>query len=121
MGLFNSRKKTKKNLLTMVPELKAGIYTEMRKNEQVYLMIPRTNPIERFSIRFLKQPPFYPVKLDALGSFVVNQMNGQKKVEEIAESIEAEFGESASPVVPRLVKFIEMLEMHEWIDWREEK
>ncbi|SFD55575.1 Coenzyme PQQ synthesis protein D (PqqD) [Bacillus sp. OV194] len=120
MGLFTSRKKTKKNLLKMIPQFKQGIHTETRKDDKVYLMIPRTNPIERLSIRFLKQPSFFPVKLDALGTFVAAQIDGTKKIEDIAAGLERAFGEEAAPVVPRLAKFIEMLEMNDWIIWREE-
>ncbi|MCK6258155.1 PqqD family protein [Fictibacillus sp. KIGAM418] len=104
----------------MIPQFKQGIHTETRKDEKVYLMIPRTNPLERLSIRFFKQPSFLPVKLDALGAFVAAQIDGTKKIEDIAAGLERAFGEEAAPVVPRLAKFIEMLEMNEWIIWREE-
>ncbi|MGG1574287.1 PqqD family protein [Fictibacillus sp. NRS-1165] len=121
MGVFLSRKKTKKNLLIMIPKFKRGIHTETREEGKVYLMIPRTNPIERFSIRFLKQPSFLSVKLDALGAFVAARIDGTNKIEEIAAGLESTFGEEAAPVVPRLAKFIEMLEINDWIIWEDEK
>ncbi|RXZ02382.1 PqqD family protein [Fictibacillus sp. S7] len=120
MGLFGSKKRSDQNLLTMVPQFKQGIHMENRKDGFVYLMIPRTNAIERLSIRFLKQPSFFPVKLDELGAFVSKQIDGVKTIDEISTNLEAEFGEKASPVVPRLAKFIEMLEVNDWITWRRE-
>ncbi|SDM92000.1 Coenzyme PQQ synthesis protein D (PqqD) [Fictibacillus solisalsi] len=120
MSLFGSKKRSSQNLLTMMPHFKQGIHTEKRKDGFVYLMIPRTNPIEKLSIRFLKQPSFFPVKLDELGAFVAEQIDGVKTIDEISSNLSAEFGEKASPVVPRLAKFIEMLEVNDWITWGRE-
>ncbi|MDN4526510.1 PqqD family protein [Fictibacillus fluitans] len=121
MNLFKSRKKSKQNLLKMVPMFKPGIHTEKRNDGFSYLMIPRTNPIERLSIRFLKQPSFFPVKLDELGAYVSKHIDGVQTIEAISSHLETEFGEKASPVIPRLAKFIEMLEVNDWITWRREE
>ncbi|EIT85552.1 hypothetical protein A374_09953 [Fictibacillus macauensis ZFHKF-1] len=113
-------KRQKKNLLTLKPTLKKGYYKEVRQDGAPYLMVPRNNWLEKLSIRLLKQPRYYPVKLDDLGGFVVDHLTGNETVAEIATHIENEFHEAAKPTLPRLAKFIEILEVNDWITFKEE-
>ncbi|SHE77420.1 Coenzyme PQQ synthesis protein D (PqqD) [Seinonella peptonophila] len=83
---------------------------------QKYLVIPRTNLLERFLIRWLKQPAVRIIELDELGSFVVEHCDGQKTVEQIATELENRFGEQVKPTIPRLLTFLQQLEAYGWID-----
>ncbi|MGC4377773.1 PqqD family protein [Fictibacillus sp. Mic-4] len=118
MGLLFHLKKEKRNLLLMVPRIKEKYRLERLDNGTVFLVIPRTNPIERFSVRFLKQPQERKVKLDQLGSFVISHINGKRPVNELAALVEERFGKSAAPVLPRLVKFMQIIEANGWIEWK---
>lgn len=116
------RKKAKRNLLTMVPLLESRVTLEYESSLDIgFLIIQRTNFVERLTIRFLKQRAFRKIKLDKFGRFAVEQMEDRKTVQEISEAMIEHFGEEAEPALPRLVKFLEILEVHEWIIWEEEK
>lgn len=106
-------------MLTLIPVLEDRV-TYKKQSSEAFLFIQRDNWVERFSIRFLKQPATRKIKLDRFGSFVVSQIDGQKNVEEIATLIEKELGEEAQPYIPRLTKFFQILDSQEWIKWNEE-
>lgn len=110
----------KPNLLEMCPILQKGLRLEETEEDAslVTLVVPRNSWLERLSIRFLKQPAERRIQLDALGSFVMRQCNGQKQVDEIGQLVEAEFGEQAQPTLPRLVKFLQTVEAMGWIHYR---
>lgn len=110
----------KQNLLKMCPTLQEGLRLEERDEDAslITLIVPRTSWLERLSIRFLKQPSERRIQLDALGSFVMRQCDGQKQVDEIGQLVEAEFGEQAQPTLPRLVKFLQTVEAMGWIHYR---
>lgn len=111
------RKKQPENLLQLRPVLKEGL-RHSRIDQVNYLIIPRTNFLERLSIRYFKQPAERKIHLDENGSFVVKLLDGEHTVAIIAEKIKAHFGEEAEPVLERLVKFLQILEVQEWIHYR---
>ena len=116
------KQKSKRNLLTMVPLLESRVTLEYESSLDIgFLIIQRTNFVERLTIRFLKQRAFRKIKLDKFGTFAVQQMEDRKTVQEISEAMIEHFGEEAEPALPRLVKFLEILEVHEWIIWEEGK
>jgi hypothetical protein len=59
--------------------------------------------------------PFYNVKLDKIGCFVWQKIDGKNKISDIAKSLEEEFGESIHPVNQRLAKFIHSLHKNNFI------
>ena len=105
----------------MVPVRKANILLEKSvvESEAWVVRIPRTNLLERFSIRFLNQPTHHCVQLDRLGSFVMQLCDGSNMVQEMEAQIETHFGKEATPIRERLLAFLYMLEANDWIAWRE--
>lgn len=112
-------KRRKENLLELIPCLKPHLSLKPADEEKelVYVVIPRTSWIERFSIRFLKQPSEIKVKLDDIGSFVIRLCDGKHTVDEIKQKLDIKFGEKAEPVLPRLAMFLQMIEENGWIKW----
>ncbi|MBA4493725.1 PqqD family protein [Paenactinomyces guangxiensis] len=104
----------------MIPALKPSLTLESNPDnpELLQLVIPRTSLLEKFSVRFLKQPPYLRIRLDRLGSFVLARCNGKHQVEQIQQQVAERFGEEAEPVLPRLLKFLEMVEANGWINWK---
>lgn len=113
------RKHEAQNLLDMIPLLKDGLTLEER-NGHMTVFVSRESWLERQAIRFLKQPSVIQVKLDDLGAAVTARCDGNHSVSDIADVLQAEFGEAAEPVVPRLVKFIELMEANNWLEWSPE-
>jgi hypothetical protein len=63
--------------------------------------------------------PYIFVNLDDIGSSVWRACDGRATVQEIARTIEAEFGERIAPVHERLGKYFAELERGRLIRWRD--
>ncbi len=105
----------------MVPLLERRVTLEQGSADTTFLVIQRTNFVERMTIRYLKQPSVRKIKLDKFGAFAIKKMESKCNVNQISEAMSEHFGEEAEPSLPRLMKFLEILEVHEWIVWDEEK
>lgn len=112
-------KKQHRNLLTMRPMLTKRITLENTEEGISTVIIPRDSWLERLSVRYLRQPAVFRIKLDTLGSYVITRCTGAHTVEEIADEIRHEFGEQAEPVLPRLSQFLQMIDSNQWVTWRE--
>ncbi|WP_285766720.1 PqqD family protein [Peribacillus sp. SI8-4] len=119
--MLRKRQSKKRNLLTMVPLLERRVTLEQGSADTTFLVIQRTNFVERMTIRYLKQPSVRKIKLDKFGAFAIKKMESKCNVNQISEAMSEHFGEEAEPSLPRLMKFLEILEVHEWIVWDEEK
>ncbi|KQU18626.1 hypothetical protein ASG65_07655 [Bacillus sp. Leaf13] len=101
----------------MVPHLERRVTLEHDSSEATFLIIQRTNFVEKITIRFFKQPSVRRIKLDKFGAFAIQQMEFQRNVNQISEAMSEHFGEEAEPALSRLMKFLEILEVHDWIIW----
>ena len=116
-----SKQNTEVNLWELIPVRKFEF--EKSENELVTILIPK------FTNKFLVQHlmprlkyPFIKIKLDEIGSAVWNEIDGKKKVGEIADILEKKFGEKIQPIEERLSKFFTQLKLHQFIDFiKEEK
>ncbi|SDZ37009.1 PqqD family protein [Thermoactinomyces sp. DSM 45892] len=115
--LHRMKKTSTLNLLEMKPCLRSHFQIEKNEENQnlCKVLLPRLSWIERFSIRFLKQPLVIKVQLDSLGSFVIQRCEGVRTVQQISDDLLNHFGEEAEPILPRLAKFLEMVEVNGWI------
>ncbi|WP_240876192.1 PqqD family protein [Shimazuella soli] len=105
----------------MIPKKKEKISFRFSTEESgiLYVQIPRTNLLERLSIKYLGQPAHHEVKLDELGSFVIQLCDGSYPVHVIEDRITEHFGCKAAPIRERLIAFLSILEANDWIEWRE--
>jgi len=89
---------------------------------------PETNLVvlkkPKFKNSFLKKHvlprlknPYYSVKLDKIGSFVWQNIDGKSSFGEIATKMSEEFGEVIEPVHDRLGQFINSLQRYEFINF----
>jgi len=102
------------NLLELCPVRRAEWETA---GESVVVVRPRPAaggvraPLEWMA--FLLAPA--RLRLDALGSFVWDRLDGKRSVGEIAGEVRERFGESAEPVESRLGEFIRGLRREELV------
>jgi hypothetical protein len=108
------------NVLTMCPIRKKAVILKPSTEEAgiLFVQIPRTNFLERLSIKYLQQPAYHQVKLDKLGSYVIQLCNGSFSVEEMEDKLAERFGSEAAPIRERLLMFLKILETNEWIEWK---
>jgi hypothetical protein len=73
------------------------------------------NPLlKKLILPKLKNPEF-SVKLDEVGTFVWQQIDGKNTFAQIAAKMQENFGESIEPVEDRLGQFINSLRQHNFI------
>ena len=102
----------------MVPERTGASfhYTEGR----VRFEIPRyrSTPGKLFG-RMMGKSEHVHLKLDEVGSFIWEQIDGRKSVGQIARRLSERFGERIEPAEGRLAQFLQILESNRFIRYRE--
>ena len=66
-----------------------------------------------------RRPRVSHIRLDAMGSFVFQCIDGKRTVGALAELVKAEFGEDAEPLDGRLVQYLKILRNNGLIDYVE--
>ncbi|MBU4202767.1 MAG: PqqD family protein [Acidobacteria bacterium] len=62
--------------------------------------------------------PNYKLKLDAIGSFIIENCDGRTSVRELGEKLKQHFGESIEPLFDRLQFFMQQLENNRMIRYK---
>jgi hypothetical protein len=107
--------KEKFDWTALVPEQKIDWEVDP---ETKFVIIKKTkfkNPLlKKYLLPKLKRPN-YSIKLDKIGSYIWQKINGKNTFADIAENMRKEFGESVEPVNDRLGQFINSLRRYEFI------
>ena len=78
----------------------------------VTLEIENKGVANRIAQKLLKKPKITYIHLDENGSFVWPLIDGKRTVADIAQLVDAHFGDAAKPLYERLVKFFQILESY---------
>ena len=102
------------NLLDLAPV--KNIRWEKTEEELVVLLKPKfQHPFLRKHLLPRLKRPYFKVKLDAVGSFVWEQCDGKRTVQEIAQNLKERFGEEVEPLYDRIALFLQNLEKNRFI------
>ena len=112
---MSARSNTAQNYLDFIPAHSDKIEWKRVDNGMVQIILRRTGFFNRVSQKLFGAPKLSYIDLDELGSYVWEQIDGQKTVHEIGVLVEDHFGESAGPVFERLVKYMKMLSNNHFI------
>ena len=104
------------NYLDFVPKFKDSIKSHSDSDGKFIIEIENTGAFNKIAQIVFKKPKSTNVHLDDFGSFVCNQIDGEKTVCEIADLVKTKFGEEAEPLYPRLIKFMQILESYNFIE-----
>ncbi|MBO5092982.1 MAG: PqqD family protein [Lachnospiraceae bacterium] len=109
------RKKEKENYLDYIP--KRNILFPYKENKKKLIEIERKNKglFNRIAQIFFRRPKVSYIELDAFGSFVWMQIDGQRSVYEIGKAVKEKFGQDAEPLYERLAKFLHILRSNDFI------
>lgn len=108
------KKTSDKNFLKFIPKRSEKITSE-EIDGLVTLIIPRDKLLESLVRKIMNTPKYTKIQLDALGSGVWKNIDDKTNVGEIAQKLEAEFGEKAKPLYKRLVHFMKVLNNNDFI------
>ncbi len=121
MNFFERRKKLKSaNYLELTPVHLMKYDSD--ENNFVTIYIPKFN--SQFSLKYIMprlKNPYIKLKLDELGSAAWLEIDGKKKVMEIADILIKKFGQKVQPVEERLTKFLTQLYEQRLITFEEIK
>jgi len=101
------------NLMDLVPVKSADFYTNPENNLIIIKKPKIKNQLLKKHIKL--KSPFYRINLDAVGTFVWQNIDGKNNVYKIANNLEKEFGDKVKPVYERIGKFMQMLESNKFI------
>ena len=105
------------NLLDYIPV--QTVESERKEDGTIFLKRPKTqNRLMKTIIRRLGKSLYFKIHLDDFGSFVWERCDGYHRVDQIADNLKQEFGESIEPVYERLGAFIKILAYQKFISYK---
>lgn len=114
--MFN-RKKRDRNYLEQVPGRNPDFaWKEDEKGFVTVDMIHR-GLFDKLAQTLFVTPKVSHIHLDAFGSFVWKQIDGERDLVEIGRLVKEEFGDKAEPLYERLAKFFDTLENSHFISF----
>lgn len=114
------KKKDSKNYLDFVPEKNPEIEYEADEDGIITVLIKWKGFYHKIAQKLFRRPRVSDIRLDELGSFVWNAVDGKKDVHQISKELEQQFPKMEKPV-PRLIKYLEILHDNHLIYWKGEK
>ena len=114
------KKKDSKNYLDFVPEKNLEIEYEADEDGIITVLIEWKGFYHKIAQKLFRRPRVSDIRLDELGSFVWNAVDGKKDVHQISKELEQQFPKMGKPV-PRLIKYLEILHDNHLIYWKGEK
>lgn len=116
-----SLKKKQQNYLDYIPVRNPDLPWEENGEHQVTVFVTWRGFYHKIAQTFFGKPKTSKISLDAFGSFIWMQIDGEKNVYEISKAVKAKFGKKAEPLLERLVKFFEILKDQKFIRLKEPK
>lgn len=115
------KKKEDKNYLDYIFEKNPKYEWKEDEDGIVSIVVEWKGFYNKVAQRVFKKPKKSEIKMDALGSFVWKQLDGERDLFEVSKLVEEEFGEKAKPVYERLIKFVEIMRDNHFVLLKEGK
>ena len=107
--------KQKENYLAYVPVISPQNSWDVREDGIVTIHMVHLGFFPWIAQRFFGRPRVSHIKLDRMGSFIFQRIDGVKTVNELAQLVSEEFGEEAEPLYGRLVEYLQILRNNRFI------
>ncbi|WP_102401622.1 PqqD family protein [Haloimpatiens massiliensis] len=104
-----------KNVLLMIPQRKVNIEWE-KNGEIITLIIKREKYIDKIMHKIFKTPKVIRIELDQIGTFVWENCDGIKNINDISKQMKSHFGQKIEPVLERLITYIRTLKNNNFIE-----
>ena len=101
---------SKQNYLEYIPAKNQVITWDMDTTDTATLFIENTGFFNRTAQKIFHRPRFTQVHLAKLGSFVWNNINGEKNIIQLGQEVDDFFGTEAEPLYERLAEYLQTLE-----------
>ena len=105
----------KENFLDYIPRPNRLFETSVNKAGHVEILTEHRGFYHVIAQKIFKKPRFSHIELDDFGTFVWNQMDGERSIYQIGTKVREHFGEKVEPLYERLSKFIRVLHDQHYI------
>lgn len=97
--------------LNLVFKISDTVEYEVDKDKVVTVLEKQDHWIQNFMRKLkINIPTYKKITLDEYSSYVFLQINGEKTVKEIGESLDFKYGEKSHPLYERLLLFLDYIE-----------
>ncbi len=104
------------NIFDLKYDRKAGQRWKLLDDGCVELAMEHHGVFAAIAQKVFKRPKVSYIKLDALGSFVWQELESSHDVKTVSKAVHERFGEEAEPLLPRLAQFFNLLERYGFIE-----
>ena len=108
-------KKQKHNFLDYIPKHNKLFPYGENKDGNVEITRQNRGLFNRLAQIFFRKPKASRIELDAFGSYIWKQIDGEKDVWQIGKLVKEKFGEEAEPLYERLTEFLHILRSNDFI------
>ena len=109
--------KRKENYLDNIPYIPEDRKWEV-KNGIVYVTQVNKGFYNTLAQKLFKTPRTSQIKLEGMGSFIWQQINGKRSIYEIGLLVASEYADKANPLYERLSQYMRTLETLEFIKFK---
>ncbi len=113
--MIKQMKKTYENYLEKIPSHKEGINWSLNADGIVTLEMQNKGLANRIAQKVLKKPKISYIHLEQFGSFIWQQIDGNRNIMTIGKAVGEHFGDKAEPLYERLAQYFKTLESNEFI------
>ena len=121
MKSSNGRKCGEENYLDYVPKHNALFPYTLKENGKVEVKVTNRGLFNRIAQIFFRRPKYSYIELDEFGTFVWQQIDGQRTIYDICMLVKDRFGEAAEPLFERAVQFFRILRSNSFIVYENKK
>ncbi len=117
---MKNKQNSNENYLEKVPVIKRDLKWS-ESDGKVTLEKENRGIANRIAQKLLKKPRVSYIHLDETGSFIWQQIDGERDIVAIGEAVKAQFGEKAEPLYERLAQYIKTLEHYGFAEFVEKQ
>ncbi len=115
---MKKKQQKQENYLEKIPNVAENFTWDKDEKGIVTINIENKGVFNRIAQKLFKKPKVSYVHLDEFGSFVWQQIDGEKNILSIGDDVKAQFAEKADPLYERLAKYFEILKSYGFINWK---
>ncbi|MDD2972081.1 MAG: PqqD family protein [Lachnospiraceae bacterium] len=118
---MSKNKKEQENYLDYIPKHNSLFPFEKNENNRIEVMVHNKGLMNRIAQMIFRRPKYSRIELDDFGSFIWEQIDGEKTIYGICDLIKAQFGEEAEPLYERATTFFQILRRNSFIVYMNKK
>ena len=118
---MSKNKKIQENYLDYIPKHNSLYLFCKKENNRIEVTVHNKGLINRVAQIIFRRPKYSKIELDDFGSFVWEQIDGERTIFEICALIKEQFGEEAEPLYERATTFFQILRRNSFIVYMNKK